>query len=137
MTNGCSKNSAESTTCPPMLRNDSLIRFGDIRRLAATTLRRVCQLLSDSLPSLKSSGKSSRMPQSRYPHRLRHTFATEMLGPGVSLSALVQLLGHNDISMTLRYLQVTPQDLQREFRLACQTIARRHLIPKLALPDSS
>jgi hypothetical protein len=39
--------------------------------------------------------------------------------------------------MTLRYLQVTQQDLQREFHLACQTIMRRHLIPKLALPDSS
>jgi site-specific recombinase XerD len=71
------------------------------------------------------------------PHRLRHTFATEMLRLGVSLPALMQLLGHNDISMTLRYLQVTQQDLQREFHLACHTIARRHLIPKLALPDSS
>ena len=71
------------------------------------------------------------------PHRLRHTFATEMLRLGVSLPALMQLLGHKDISMTLRYLQVTQQDLQREFHLACRTIARRHLIPKLGLPDSS
>ena len=67
----------------------------------------------------------------------RHTFATEMLRLRVSLPALMQLLGHNDISMTLRYLQVTQQDLQREFHLACQTITRRHLIPKLVLPDSS
>jgi site-specific recombinase XerD len=70
------------------------------------------------------------------PHRLRHTFATEMLRLGVSLPALMQLLGHKDISMTLRYLQVTQQDLQREFHLACRTIAQRQLIPKLALPDS-
>src|SRR5215471_9691752 len=67
----------------------------------------------------------------------RHTFATEMLRLRVSLPALMQLLGHKDISMTLRYVQVTQQDLQREFHLACQTIAQRHLIPKLALPDSS
>src|SRR5260370_35725098 len=67
----------------------------------------------------------------------RHTFATEMLRLGVSLPALMQLLGHKDISMTLRYLLVTQQDLQREFHLACQTIAQRHLIPKLALPASS
>ena len=71
------------------------------------------------------------------PHRLRHTFATEMLRLGVSLPALMQLLGHNDISMTLRYLQVTQHDLQREFHLACQTIARRNLIPKLELYESS
>ena len=41
------------------------------------------------------------------------TFATEMLRLGVSLPALMQLLGHKDISMTLRYVQVTQQDLQR------------------------
>jgi site-specific recombinase XerD len=52
------------------------------------------------------------------PHRLRHSFATEMLRLGVSLPALMQLLGHKDIRMTLRYVQVTQQDLQREFHQA-------------------
>ena len=42
------------------------------------------------------------------PHRLRHSFATEMLRLGVSLPALMQLLGHKDIRMTLRYVEVTP-----------------------------
>lgn len=69
-----------------------------------------------------------------YPHRLRHTFATTMLRLGVSLPALMQLLGHNDIRMTLRYLQVTQQDLQREFRRANQTAAQLHPIPELPLP---
>jgi integrase len=36
------------------------------------------------------------------PHRLRHSFASEMLRLGVSLPALMQLLGHKDIHMTLR-----------------------------------
>src|SRR5215831_7801876 len=31
------------------------------------------------------------------PHRLRHSFATEMLRLGVSLPALMKLLGHKDI----------------------------------------
>ncbi len=68
-------------------------------------------------------------------HQLRHTFATEMLRLGVSLPGLMQLLGHKDIRMTLRYLQVTQQDLQREFHLARQAAAHHHLIPKLPLPD--
>ena len=34
---------------------------------------------------------------------IRHSYATEMLRLGVSLPALMQLLGHEDISMTLRY----------------------------------
>ena len=41
------------------------------------------------------------------PHRLRHTYASEMLRLGVILPALMQLLGHNDIAMTMRYLHVT------------------------------
>jgi len=71
------------------------------------------------------------------PHQLRHTFASEMLRWGVSLPALMQLLGHKDIRMTLRYLQITQQDLQREFHLARQNPAHRHFLPELTLPDIS
>jgi site-specific recombinase XerD len=71
------------------------------------------------------------------PHRLRHSFATEMLRLGVSLPALMQLLGHKDIRMTLRYLQVTQQDLQREFHLARLNTASLHSIPKLPLPATT
>jgi len=68
-------------------------------------------------------------------HQLRHTFATEMLRLGVSLPALMQLLGHKDIRMTMRYLKVTQQDLQREFHLARQAAPQHHLVPPLRLPD--
>jgi site-specific recombinase XerD len=68
------------------------------------------------------------------PHRLRHSFATEMLRLGVSLPALMQLLGHKDIRMTLRYLEVTQQDLQREFHQARQSAGHLHRLPTLALP---
>jgi len=70
------------------------------------------------------------------PHRLRHSFATEMLRLGVSLPALMQLLGHKDIRMTLRYLEVTQQDLQREFHQARQNAAHSHRLPTLALPKN-
>jgi len=71
------------------------------------------------------------------PHRLRHTFATTMLRLGVSLPALMQLLGHKDIHMTLLYLEVTQQDLQREFHCARQKAASLHPIPKLPLPQAT
>ena len=60
-----------------------------------------------------------------------------MLRLGVSLPALMQLLGHKDITMTLRYLEVTQQDLQREFHLARQNIVHLHPIPKLPLPPTT
>ena len=69
------------------------------------------------------------------PHRLRHTFASEMLRLGVSLPALMQLLGHKDIRMTLRYVQVTQQDLQREFHSARQRAPQPHSVPVLSVPN--
>lgn len=71
------------------------------------------------------------------PHRLRHSFATEMLRLGVSLPALMQLLGHKDIRMTLRYCAVTQQDLQREFHQARQNAAHPHRLPTRPLPQDS
>jgi len=71
------------------------------------------------------------------PHRLRHSFATTMLRLGVSLPALMQLLGHKDITMTLRYIEVTQQDLQREFHFARQNRVHLHPIPNLPLPPTT
>lgn len=71
------------------------------------------------------------------PHRMRHSFATEMVRLGISLPALMQLLGHKDISMTLRYVQVTQQDLQREFHTARNHATQPHTVPALSVPTST
>jgi site-specific recombinase XerD len=68
------------------------------------------------------------------PHRLRHSFATEMLRLGISLPALMQLLGHKDIRMTMRYVEVTQLDLHREFHTARQRAAAPHWVPVLSVP---
>ena len=41
------------------------------------------------------------------PHRFRHTFATDMIRAGISLPALMQLMGHAKIQTTLVYVQLT------------------------------
>jgi integrase len=61
------------------------------------------------------------------PHQLRHTYATTMLRAGVSLPALMKLLGHHNANMTLLYVEVTQQDLQREYQAA--RLQPRHLVP--------
>lgn len=66
-----------------------------------------------------------------HPHQLRHTYATMMLRSGISLPALKEILGHRDIQMTLRYVQVTQADLQREYLLARRKMATIHQIPQL------
>jgi integrase len=52
------------------------------------------------------------------PHRFRHTFASDMIRAGISLPALMQLMGHADIQTTLRYVQVTPQDVYLQYARA-------------------
>ena len=69
------------------------------------------------------------------PHRLRHSYASEMVRLGVSLPALMGLLGHNDIRMTLRYVLVTQQDLQLQFHTARQHAAHPHQVPVLSVPN--
>src|ERR1700752_1067723 len=52
------------------------------------------------------------------PHRFRHTFASDMVRGGISLPALMQLMGHADIQTTLRYVQITPQDVYQQYTRA-------------------
>ena len=54
------------------------------------------------------------------PHRFRHTFACDMVRGGVSLPALMQLMGHSHIDTTMRYVQISPQDVWREYTQAVQ-----------------
>ena len=64
------------------------------------------------------------------PHRFRHTFASDMVRAGISLPALMQLMGHADIQTTLRYVQVTPQDVYREYTRAVAQLVRP--LPRLS-----
>lgn len=68
------------------------------------------------------------IPTRIVPHQLRHTYASEMLRSGVSLPVLIKLLGHKSPDMTMRYLDITLPDLQREFHLARSQ--PRHLTPQ-------
>ena len=60
------------------------------------------------------------------PHQFRHTYATELLRAGVTLAAVMKLLGHKSPHMTLHYLEITQSDLQREYHLA--RAHPRHLV---------
>jgi site-specific recombinase XerC len=71
------------------------------------------------------------------PHRLRHTWASELLRCGISLPALMQLMGHKTIRMTLLYLKVTQPDLQREFYRARQNTIHTYSLPSLAAPAAT
>jgi integrase len=72
-------------------------------------------------------------------HRLRHTFATELLSGGLSLAAIRQLLGHRSMNMTLRYVSLTPDRLRQEYLTANAKARERYgkvpEAPPTAQPD--
>ena len=52
------------------------------------------------------------------PHRFRHTFASDMVRAGVSLPALMQLMGHARIETTMVYVEVTPLEVYQQYAKA-------------------
>ena len=58
------------------------------------------------------------------PHRFRHTFASDMVRAGVSLPALMQLMGHAHIQTTLIYVQVTPLEVYQQYARAVAQLIR-------------
>ena len=49
------------------------------------------------------------------PHVLRHTFAVNCIKKGISTRALQALLGHDRLTTTEIYLNLSPEDAIREF----------------------
>jgi site-specific recombinase XerD len=56
--------------------------------------------------------KALGLPRSGF-HLLRHTFATQYLKNGGDLVRLSIILGHSEISTTMKYLHLLTEDLQR------------------------
>ena len=52
------------------------------------------------------------------PHQLRHTYATAMVNAGVSLQALMTLLGHVSAAMSLRYGRLFDTTVRAEYERA-------------------
>ncbi len=49
------------------------------------------------------------------PHVLRHTFSVDSIRKGISLPALQRVLGHDHLSTTQIYLNMSPEDVLREY----------------------
>jgi len=73
-----------------------------------TTKRTVARLV-------KKVADKAGIPKSVSPHVLRHTFSVNCIKKGVSTRALQHLLGHDRLTTTEIYLNLSPEDAIREF----------------------
>jgi len=60
------------------------------------------------------------------PHQLRHTYATALINAGVSLQALMALLGHVSSQMSLRYAHLFDRTVRTEYERALD-LAKSHI----------
>jgi integrase len=60
------------------------------------------------------------------PHRLRHTFGSDMARAGVRLPILQKMMGHQDSKMTLKYIHLSMSDVAAEFERAAKQIHKRY-----------
>jgi site-specific recombinase XerD len=70
--------------------------------------------------------KRSRVEKAN-PHRFRHTFGADMARAGISLPALMHLMGHGSIRTTLLYVELSPKDVWEEFQRVVAKLERREI----------
>lgn len=105
----------------PDAHSELLLLHHNGKRVSYTSMR-------DTLIRMASQAGCSIRPHS---HQLRHTYATGMLRAGASLPVVKELLGHTSIEMTMRYVQVSQVDLQREYHQALKRMEGIPAIPSL------
>jgi integrase/recombinase XerD len=65
---------------------------------------------------VKRVANRARISRPVTPHVPRHTFAVAAVEKGISLPALQRLLGHDRLTTTEVYLNLSPEEEVREFR---------------------
>jgi hypothetical protein len=63
------------------------------------------------------------------PHQLRHTYATRLINAGMSLQALMALLGHVRPEMTLRYAALADTTVRDAYDTAMARVRARQQLP--------
>lgn len=100
------------------------------RRLGQTRLRNGLLAAVDQA-ALRGTGGT---PVVVTPHQLRHTWATELANAGMSLQALMALLGHVTPQMTLRYATLASPTLRDAYDQAMGKMRRRFTLTPVGKP---
>jgi site-specific recombinase XerD len=95
-----------------------LVRRGAHRGqpMTAAALRRIFRSRREANSALANAN----------PHRLRHTFGTDMARNGVRLPTLQRMMGHAHPETTLQYVNLSAADISAEFERAVAALEKRY-----------
>jgi integrase/recombinase XerD len=65
---------------------------------------------------VKNMANKAHISRPTTPHVLRHTFSVTAIQKGISTRSLQEVLGHSHLATTEIYLNLSPEDVMREFR---------------------
>jgi site-specific recombinase XerD len=68
------------------------------------------------------------------PHQLRHSYATALVNAGVSIQALMHLLGHVTMEMSLRYGHLFDSTVRQQYEQALEKVKRQYAPDMYELP---
>src|SRR5438067_48602 len=106
----CEEEAADLSTARPRILKqhsaDEKLLFDASSKL---TTARIWQIV-------KKHAERAGLEKNIYPHLLRHSFATHLLGNGADLRIIQEMLGHADISTTQVYTHVDQQRLKAVHR---------------------
>ena len=79
-------------------------------------MRGICRLTTRSVGRIvKTIAQSRGLAADVHPHTLRHAFGTHMLEEGADLRAIQEMLGHERLSTTQRYTQLSAKQVQEVY----------------------
>ena len=91
-------------------------KMGVVALLLNSSARGECRLTTRSVGRIvKAIALSRGLAADVHPHTLRHAFGTHMLEEGADLRAIQEMLGHERLSTTQRYTQLTVGQMQRVY----------------------
>jgi site-specific recombinase XerD len=123
------------------LDNERLVPLDDQTRDLLVSLQQKCPRSSQFLllpvlsrhtlrqqlgAQLKQAAAGLDIPGAVVSHRLRHTYATELLNAGLPLVTIMKLLGHRSFRMTMRYAAIAQQTIVDDYHAAMAKIARKY-----------
>lgn len=94
-------------------------------RIGASRIRRGLDLAVDAADLRGRDGEPLRVT----PHQLRHTYATQLVNAGMSMQALMALLGHVTPKMTLRYAALASPTIRGSYDAAMAKVRSRQQLP--------